>query len=146
MEQLAPASAAVLADVILVLHVAVVAFVLLGEILILVGGRRGWHWVRQRTLRMAHLALMAFIALQSWLGVLCPLTGWEQALRRRAGQAVYSESFIEHWLGRLIFFEAPWGWFVAAYSVFALLVLLTWHWVPPRRRSGSADSAPQGTR
>lgn len=146
MEQIAPASAALLADAILVLHVAVVAFVLLGEILILVGARLGWRWVRQRALRMTHLVLMAFIALQSWLGALCPLTAWEQALRRRAGETVYSESFIEHWLGRLIFFEAPWGWFVAAYSAFALLVLLTWHWVPPRRRAGPAGSSAHGPR
>ncbi|MGH8078565.1 MAG: DUF2784 domain-containing protein, partial [Lysobacter sp.] len=69
-------------------------------------------------------------------GALCPLTTWEQALRRRAGHDTYDESFIEHWLSRLIFFEAPWWAFVAAYTAFALLVLLTWRWVPPRRSAG----------
>lgn len=38
-------------------------------------------------------------------------------------------------LADLIFFDAPWWAFVAAYSAFAALVLLTWWWVPPRRRS-----------
>lgn len=122
-----------LANAILVLHVGIVAFVVLGEVLILVGARRSWDWVRNRTLRVTHLALMIFIALQAWLGALCPLTEWEQALRRRAGQDTYAESFIEYWLSRLIFFEAPWWVFVAAYTAFALLVLLTWLWVPPRR-------------
>ena len=126
-----------LANTILVLHVGIVAFVVLGEVLILVGGHRSWEWVRHRTLRVTHLALMIFIALQSWLGALCPLTEWEQALRRRAGQDAYAESFIEYWLSRLIFFEAPWWVFVAAYTLFALLVLLTWRWVPPRRSHGS---------
>ena len=129
-----PGSAAVLANAILMLHVGIVAFVVLGEVLILVGARRSWGWVRNRALRVTHLALMVFIALQSWLGALCPLTEWEQALRRRAGQEAYAESFIEYWLSRLIFFEAPWWVFVAAYTAFALLVLLTWLWVPPRRK------------
>lgn len=133
MPTISPVSAMVLANMILVLHVGIVAFVVLGQVLILIGARRGWVWVRNRALRIAHLALMLFIALQSWLGALCPLTEWEQALRRSAGQDTYAESFIEHWLSRLIFFEAPWWVFVAAYTAFALLVLLTWRWIPPRR-------------
>jgi hypothetical protein len=82
---------------------------------------------------VAHLVLMGVIALQAWLGALCPLTIWEQALRARAGEAVYPESFIAHWLSRLVFFEAPWWSFVAAYTGFAAFVLLLWIWVPPRR-------------
>lgn len=130
--------AAVLADAILLLHVAVVLFVLGGQALFLLGGWRGWRWVRGRGLRLAHLALAAFIALQAWLGQLCPLTAWEQALRRAAGQTGYGESFIEHWLGRLLYVQAPWWAFVAAYSAFAVLVLLTWRWVPPRPRRPAA--------
>jgi hypothetical protein len=84
--------------------------------------------------RVAHLLLMGFIALQAWLGALCPLTTWEQALRRRAGQAAYAGSFIEHWLSRLIFFEGPWWAFVAAYSAFAALMVVEWVVVRPRHR------------
>lgn len=123
-----------LADAILLLHVAVVAFVVGGEALFLLGGWRGWRWVRHRGLRLLHLTLMAFIALQSWLGQLCPLTVWEQALRRSAGEATHTRGFIEHWLARLLYVEAPWWAFVAGYSAFALLVAATWRWVPPRAR------------
>lgn len=133
MPALAPALAARLADAILVLHVGVVLFVLLGALAIPLGGWRGWRWVRRPHWRAAHVVLMGVIALQAWLGALCPLTVWEQALRRRAGEAVYAESFIEHWLSRLIFFEAPWWIFVAGYTGFAVFVLLLWKWVPPRR-------------
>lgn len=133
MNAVSPGSAALLANVILLVHVGIVAFVVVGELMFLQGARRGWHWVRNFPLRLGHLVLMVFIALQAWMGALCPLTSWEQALRRRAGHATYAESFIEHWLSRLIFFDAPWWLFVAAYTAFALLVLLTWHWVPPRR-------------
>jgi hypothetical protein len=133
MEWLTPAWARLLADALLVLHVGVVAFVVLGTVAILVGARR-WRWVRGRRWRAIHVALMGVVMLQAWLGAVCPLTVWEQALRRRAGQATYGESFIEYWLARLIFFDAPWWTFVAAYTAFAALVALAWWRVPPRPR------------
>lgn len=134
MPQPTPALAGALADAILVLHVGIVAFVVLGALAIPIGAWRSWRWVRDLRWRLAHVLLMAFIALQAWLGALCPLTVWEQALRRRAGEAAYAESFVEHWLSRLIFFDAPWWTFVAAYSAFAVYVLLLWRVVPPRHR------------
>ncbi len=133
MSAVSPALAGWLADAILVLHVGVVAFVVLGAVAIPLGAWRRWRWVRRFGWRATHLLLMGVIALQAWLGELCPLTVWEQALRRHAGEAVYRESFIEHWLSRLIFFEAPWWLFVAAYTGFAAFVLLLWRIVPPRR-------------
>ncbi|MGE0331859.1 MAG: DUF2784 domain-containing protein [Ramlibacter sp.] len=133
---MSPTTASLLADALLVLHVGVVLFVVVGELLFLAGGWRGWLWVRHRGLRLVHLALMAFIALQAWLGQLCPLTVWEQALRRTAGASGYSGGFIEHWLGRVLYWSAPWWVFVAAYTVFALLVAATWWWVRP---SGSVQ-------
>ena len=132
---MSPASAAVLADAILALHVGVVAFVVLGTVAILTGGPLGWRWVRNRSFRIIHLALMAFIALQAWLGKLCPLTEWEQALRRRAGHDAYAGSFIEHWLSRLIYFDLPWWSFVAAYTLVAILLMAAWRLWPPRPRS-----------
>ena len=126
--------AGLLADAILLLHVAIVLFVVGGQALILLGGWRRWTWVRSLRLRLAHAALVVFIALQAWLGQLCPLTVWEQSLRRSAGQDNYDAGFIEYWLGRLLYVQAPWWVFVLAYSGFALLVLASWRWVPPRRR------------
>lgn len=135
MDAFSPALAAFLADAILALHVGIVAFVVLGQAAILIGAWRGWRWILDFRFRAMHLALMVFIALQAWLGQLCPLTVWEQALRRHAGQGIYTESFIEHWLSRLIFFQAPWWAFVAAYSAFAVLALACWVWLPPRRKT-----------
>ena len=132
-----PQAAALLADVILAGHVGVVAFVVLGEVAILLGGALGWNWIRRRALRIAHVALMVFIALQAWLGQTCPLTIWEQSLRRTAGQDAYSQGFIEHWLARLLYVEAPWWAFLAAYTLFALLVLATWIRVPPHPRGAA---------
>lgn len=121
------------ADAVLVTHALFVAFVVVGQILILAGLALGWRWVRDLRFRVAHLVAIAIVVAQAWLGVLCPLTVLENALRRRAGEATYAESFIGHWLHRLIFYDAePWV-FTAVYSVFGALVLLTWVLGAPRR-------------
>ena len=140
---LTAAQAAGLADALLMLHAAVVLFVVGLLPLVLAGGALGWRWVRHRGLRATHLGLMLFITVQTWLGELCPLTVWEQALRRRAGLAVYDGSFIAHWLDRLLYWQAPWWVFIAAYTAFAALVAAAWWWVPPQpggRRRPRADS------
>ncbi|MCI4568789.1 DUF2784 domain-containing protein [Lysobacter sp. CFH 32150] len=128
---LSPGMAAYLADAILMLHVGIVAFVVLGQFAVLLGAWCYWAWVRNVWFRLVHVLLMVFVVVQAWLGALCPLTTWEQHLRSLAGQASYRESFIEHWLSRLIFFEAPWWAFVTTYTGFAALVVATWWWVPP---------------
>jgi hypothetical protein len=131
-----PNTARLLADVMLAAHVVVVAFVVGGLVVIFVGGALGWAWVRHRLFRLTHLATVVFIVVQTWLGELCPLTIWEQDLRVIAGQAAYQESFIEHWLSRLLYFDAPWWVFVAAYTVFGALVVVSWWWIPPRGGRG----------
>lgn len=130
---MSPFAAGLLADLLLLLHTAIVAFAVLGQLLFMAGGLLGWAWVRVMWVRLAHLALIAFVVLQSWLGQVCPLTLWEQSLRLQAGQGGYTGSFIEHWLTRLIFFSAPAWVFAAAYTAFGMLVLLSWWWWPPRR-------------
>ncbi|MDO8386506.1 MAG: DUF2784 domain-containing protein [Polaromonas sp.] len=130
---ISPATAALLADALLALHVGIVLFVVGLLPLVLLGGALGWRWVRHFGLRITHLGLMVFIAAQAWLGQLCPLTVWEQDLRRAAGQASYRESFIAHWLSKLLYWEAPWWVFVAAYTAFAAGVALAWWWVRPER-------------
>lgn len=121
------------ADAVLIVHAAIVAFIVFGQALVLLGATRGWAWVRNFWFRLTHLLAMAIVALQSWVGVLCPLTHWENRLRERAGEAPYAGAFIEDWLHRLIFFDAePWV-FTLAYSLFAGIVALSWIIAPPRR-------------
>jgi len=122
-----------LADLILLVHALVVCFVIAGQVMILVGGWRDWSWVRNAWFRLAHLATIVVVALQAWLGRLCPLTLWEQGLRRAAGLAHHEQSFIEYWLARYIYLDLPWWVFVAAYTLFAALVVWTWWRLPPDR-------------
>ena len=126
-----------LADAVLTLHVAIVLFVVGGLIVILLGNWRrwkNWQWVNALWFRLAHLLAILFVVSESWLGIVCPLTTLEMWLRRQAGASGYTGSFIEHWLQRLLYYDAP-GWvFTLAYSVFGLAVVATWWLFPPRRR------------
>ena len=123
-----------LADAVLALHVAIVAFVVGGLIAIVAGQLWRWRWVDGPVFRLAHLGAIAFVAAESWLGIVCPLTTLEMFLRAKARRATYDGGFVEHWLHRVLFFDAP-GWvFTAAYTVFGALVVATWWRFPPRRR------------
>ena len=123
-----------LADGVLLVHFGIVLFVVLGLPAIVVGNRAGWAWVNQRGWRLVHLAAIAVVALQAWLGQYCPLTLLESWLREQAGQAGYASSFIEHWIHRLLFFRAPLWVFAVVYTLFGLLVMWAWWRYPPRRR------------
>ena len=122
-----------LADLVLALHAAVVAFVVGGLALVVVGNLRQWRWVNGLGFRVAHGAAIAFVVAEAWLGITCPLTTLESWLRARAGAAHYADSFIGHWLASLLFYEAPAWVFALAYSVFGALVAAAWWWFPPRR-------------
>ncbi|NKI34026.1 DUF2784 domain-containing protein [Wenzhouxiangella sp. XN79A] len=121
------------ADAILVVHALVVGFVVGGQVLILIGGWRDWTWVRSLAFRLAHLVTIAIVVLQAWLGRLCPLTIWEQDLRRAAGLATHEQSFIEAWISRYLYLDLPWWVFVAAYTAFGAVVVWSWWRFPPGR-------------
>ena len=123
-----------MADAVLLVHVAVVIFVVGGLGLVLAGNCRGWGWVNRRWFRLAHLAAIVLVVAQSWLGMTCPLTGLESWLRVQAGASPYARGFIEHWLGRLIFYDAPAWVFAAAYALFGALVAAAWWAFPPDRK------------
>ncbi len=122
------------ADAILVVHLIFIVFVVGGQVCILVGAATGWGWVRSFGFRLAHLLAVGFVVLESWVGVICPLTLWEDALRRAAGGGGYGGTFIGYWVGRLIYYRAPDWVFTLTYTLFALIVLGSWFMVRPRRR------------
>jgi hypothetical protein len=128
------------ADAILIAHALFVGFVVFGLVLILAGKYRSWAWVRNPWFRYAHLAAIGVVVLLSWFGLFCPLTTWEMALREKAGRAIYSGSFVAHWLESILYYRAPEWVFGVAYTAFALIVAATLFWVRPRpfakRRAG----------
>lgn len=125
---------ALAADAVLFLHLCVVAFVVLGLVLIVFGNLRGWRFANAWWFRLTHLATIGVVVAQSWLGMVCPLTTLELWLRQQAGEATYAGGFIEHWLSRLLYFEAPAWVFVIAYTAFGLCVAAAWWRWPPKSR------------
>ena len=131
-----------LADTVLSLHLAIVSFVVGGLVLIIVGNLRTWTWVNAVWFRLAHLAAIAVVVAEAWLGVGCPLTALEMWLRAKARATTYDGSFIEHWLQRVLYYEAPAWVFTLGYSLFGLVVVATWWYFPPRfnRRAHETDA------
>lgn len=119
------------ADLILLLHASFVAFVVVGLILIFTGKAFAWTWVRNPWFRWAHLAAITVVVLQSWFGVICPLTTLEMALRSRAGDTVYPGAFIAHWLETILYYDAPAWVFAVCYTTFGALVVASWFWIRP---------------
>ncbi len=128
----------VLSDLVLILHTSFVMFIIFGLVLILWGGFRGWRWVRNPWFRLAHLLAIGIVVAQTWWGILCPLTILENILRRQAGDAVYTGGFIAHWLGVLLYYEAPLWVFTLCYTVFGLAVIGSWFIIHPRQFSKSS--------
>lgn len=110
------------ADLIVLLHAAFIVFVVLGGLLVL----------RFRKLIWAHLAAVAWGAMIEFGGWICPLTPLETMLRRSAGQAGYSNGFIEHYVLSLIYpselsrqLQIALG--LAVLVVNALIYAFVWH-------------------
>lgn len=81
------------ADAVLALHLAFILFVVLGALLVL---RYTWiAWL--------HIPAAIWGAWVELTNRICPLTDLENALRSRAGQSGYSESFVEHYLVPVIY-------------------------------------------
>jgi hypothetical protein len=121
-----------LADAVLLTHVLVVVFMILGLLATLIGGVMKWQWVTNPWFRLSHLICIGVVVMLAWAGVLCPLTTLEIWLRWQAGQPVYSGSFISHWLSSILYYDLPAWVFTVAYSSFGGLVLVCWLWVKPR--------------
>ncbi len=132
---------ALIADAILVVHFAFIAFVIGGEACVVVGYFRNWRWVRNRTFRVCHVLAIGIVVALAWADRICPLTVWENRLRHAAGGQSYSGTFVEHWVGRLVYYDAPQWVFIVAYSMFGALVLISWIWVRPE---GKMPNRPAG--
>jgi hypothetical protein len=130
----------ILADVVVVLHAAYIAFVVFGLIAILTGIVMRWRWVRNFWFRIVHLAAIGVVVVQALAGVLCPLTTLENYLRTRAGEATYVGSFIGHWAHEMIFYDIPARAFTSIYCAFGAAVLATLLLAPPRRPWKAAGS------
>jgi hypothetical protein len=115
-----------LADAIMLLHLGIVVFNAAMLLLVPIGARR-WQWVRYRPLRLVHLAMMLFIAVQALLGKHCPLTLVETALRDDAPARAFLMRLVE----TVLYWPLPLEFFAALYLACAVWTLALWVLVRP---------------
>jgi polyferredoxin len=118
-----------LADLVLLLHAIFVIFVVAGLAMIWIGLGLGRPFARNRVFRSLHLAAICVVAAESLLGIACPLTVWEDALRGSGDSRGFVARLVHAWM----FWDAPAWVFELAYVAFAAAVALTWWRWPPRR-------------
>ena len=82
-----------LADLVFLVHLAFIAFVVFGGIAV---------W-RLPNLAWLHLPAVAWGALTEFFSWICPLTPWEQQLRRLAGEEGYTGGFVEQYLVPIVY-------------------------------------------
>ncbi len=83
---------------------------------------------RNRVFRLIHLVATWFVAAKAVLGLACPLTVLEDALRSETSAG---EGFIQRWVSRLLYWDFPAWVFAAAYLLFSILVTATYLRIPP---------------
>ncbi|HPF13387.1 MAG: DUF2784 domain-containing protein [Planctomycetes bacterium] len=125
------------ADLIAAVHLSIVAFILVGQLLVLVGWPLKLRWIRNPWFRFTHLAIMVYIVQNAVRGKLCFLTLWEWNLRETAGQSGVEGSFIGKLLSGILFVDVPQATLNKVYVAFFGLVLLGFWVVPPRLRGNS---------
>lgn len=121
-----------LADLVVVLHLAYVLFVIFGLLAVFVGYLRKWNWVRNRWFRLVHLGMIAIVVVESLLSITCPLTTLESWLRVQGGQSVAQGSFVGRCVHAVLFYQLSPQFFTLAYCGFGALVLLALVLVPVR--------------
>lgn len=125
-----------LADLIVAIHIAYVAYIIIGVMLILVGLRRKWNWVRNPWFRLTHLAAILIVVLELIFKTTCPLTVLEFKFRSLAGQPVTEATFVERLMYYILSGWLPGSLTNSVYVVVGVVVALTFVLAPPRWRLG----------
>lgn len=126
----------ILADLVVLVHLAFVGFVVLGGLLALRWPR--WIWV--------HLPAAGWGILIEVFGWICPLTPLENELRRKAGRAAYEGGFVEHYVLPVLYpadLTREVQWALAA-VVLVVNAVVYGVWIARRRSTagGDGEAAP----
>ena len=120
------------ADLVLVAHLAFVAFVAVGGLLVL----------RWRRLAWIHVPVALWGVAIACVGFVCPLTPLENRLRRLGGEAGYEGGFIEHYVTALLYPAGLTREAQLALGMLALAINVVVYWRVARGgRPAAGDSA-----
>jgi hypothetical protein len=130
----------ILADLMVFLHLLYVAYVVVGQLAIVIAAPFRWQWARNPWFRFTHLLAIAIVVVEAIMGWRCPLTIWEHQLRELAGQTFDgSETFLGRLLHNLLFIDQyftdgrpPEAFFTTLYLATFIIVLQALVMYPPR--------------
>jgi hypothetical protein len=125
-----------LADLVVAIHFAYVAYIVGGLVLILVGLRRRWRWIRNPWFRVTHLLAILIVVYEIIVKANCPLTTWEDSARAAAHQPVDGSAFMDRLLSFILFSSAPHWLTDGLYFLFALAIAVAFLCAPPQWRAG----------
>ncbi|MFH1490114.1 MAG: DUF2784 domain-containing protein, partial [Pseudomonadota bacterium] len=92
-----------------------------------------WKCVQNAKFRICHLSAMGIVLCETLIGMICPLTEWENDLRLKGGQSrIYETSFVKDWVHKIMFFDFSERTFMIIYILFFALMLLTFWIIPPK--------------
>jgi Protein of Unknown function (DUF2784) len=123
-----------LADALVATHVAYAAFIVIGQLLIILGSLFQWRWARNPWFRGLHLAAIGIVVFEEIIGLRCPLTVWEEQLRVLAGQTdMTSETFMGRMMRSILFGTWPSSVYTTIHIAFGVIVLQGFIMYPPSR-------------
>ena len=115
----------ILADLVLVAHLAFLLFVVLGGLLVLRWPRVVW----------LHVPCAVWGVLTEFANIVCPLTPLEIVLRQKAGGAGYAGDFIAHYITATLYPAGLTRGVQLALGAFAVLVNVLVYWRVLARRA-----------
>ncbi|MCZ2343313.1 MAG: DUF2784 domain-containing protein, partial [Bacteroidales bacterium] len=126
-----------MADGVVFLHLLYVAYVVLGQAVIVGAGTFRTAWGRNPWFRWSHLTAIGIVVFEEFMGWTCPLTTWEQQLRALAGEPWRADTFMARLAHELLFskdinYDWPPVLFTAVHIAFGALVIQGFLLYPPR--------------
>lgn len=123
-----------LADAMVILHVGYVAYVVVGQLAIIIGAALKARWARNPWFRLTHLIAIGIVAVEVGMGWECPLTTWEYQLRGLDGQGLTgTESFMGRIFHRILFWpDTPQIFFDTLHIATMVVVAQAFLMYPPR--------------
>ena len=121
---------AILADAVVFVHFLWILFLIFGA----------FAGVRNRVVKVVHIAGMAFAAVIEVFGWYCPLTDLEVWLRfHQAPGLAYRGSFIIHYVEKIVYLGVPRG--AVAVATAALCFFNAWIYLKKKRRADETDQS-----
>ncbi len=129
-----PTLARLLADLVVLLHLAYVLFVVLGGLLVL----------RWRRIAWLHVPAFVWAAVIEFGGWICPLTPLENWLREKSGAGGYAGGFVERYLVPILYPEELTREIQIVLGIAVLLINLSIYGFLLRRRKSYAEGKAPG--